>query len=88
MTAVRVLLWIGLLGLLVGVVAGGAMPLETGLFLAVVAAVGAVAYLGRRAASRREREWMHRFDNGLCLHCGYDKRADPRGRCPECGRFC
>ncbi|HEX8911717.1 MAG TPA: hypothetical protein VF796_05115 [Humisphaera sp.] len=87
MTAVRIVFWIGLLGLLVATVANGAVPVQTGLFIAAVAVVGGVAYAGRRAASRKARQWMHRYDNGLCLHCGYDKRSDPRGRCPECGRF-
>src|SRR5262245_15376191 len=22
----------------------------------------------------------------MCMHCGYDLRAAPSGRCPECGR--
>ena len=28
-----------------------------------------------------------RLIHGLCIHCGYDRRALPTLTCPECGRF-
>jgi hypothetical protein len=34
----------------------------------------------RRSAVRRRRA-----RRGLCVHCGYDLRGSPAGRCSECG---
>ena len=35
----------------------------------------------------RSRELQRRYKEGRCMHCGYDLRANPQGRCPECGKF-
>jgi hypothetical protein len=64
------------------------MTIGLGLLLCLLAVgIYCFFYYGRKWASRGPREWLRRHDNGLCVHCGYDKQSDPRGRCPECGRF-
>jgi len=54
--------------------------LYTGIRIAVVVIAVAVFLL----VGVNYKRILHRFRNGLCLHCGYDLRgiAD---RCPECG---
>jgi rubrerythrin len=38
------------------------------------------------AFASNARETQKRYENGLCMNCGYDLRESP-GRCPECGMF-
>ena len=40
-----------------------------------------------RLLARGDRETQRRYREGQCLNCGYDLRVNPRGRCPECGKF-
>jgi rubrerythrin len=48
--------------------------------LVAIAGITAFAVLDLR---RQLRD--HDVNRGLCKHCGYDLRASPDGRCPECG---
>jgi hypothetical protein len=51
-------------------------------FLALALGVPAV-WLNRRIIADRRRR--RRLARGQCASCGYDLRANPSGRCPECG---
>jgi hypothetical protein len=51
----------------------------------LVISLGAVA--GFTILAVKYRRALHRFHNGLCLHCGYDLRGGG-ARCPECGTVC
>jgi hypothetical protein len=56
------------------------------LFLACLIASARLVRAGFRGLIDRTNDtyWAGVRD-GLCRHCGYDKRVDPAGRCPECG---
>ncbi len=48
-----------------------------GCFIPFAALAYTIAFLRRERLARAE-------DQGRCVHCGYDVRANP-ARCPECG---
>ncbi len=48
----------------------------------VAASIGALIW--SIAMVRAWRRDLHRHQNGLCMRCGYDLRAN-KERCPECG---
>jgi hypothetical protein len=55
------------------------------LILMAVAAAVLLTWVILWARRRNDREQQsHRIRAGLCLRCGYDRRAT-RLRCPECG---
>jgi hypothetical protein len=51
-------------------------------FVVALTAVAPAACLRKQMALRRT---AFRSRTGLCRLCGYDLRANPSGRCPECG---
>ena len=55
--------------------------------LAALALLVAGVLLFGRLYLRHHREIQRRYREGRCLHCGYDLRVNPQGRCPECGKF-
>jgi hypothetical protein len=57
------------------------------LLLFAPAVMIAVVWLIVRPFTNRHREIQRRYSEGLCLNCGYDLRANPQGRCPECGKL-
>ena len=55
--------------------------------LAALAILG-VAVIGLAPLmTGHHREIQRRYRQGRCLNCGYNLRANPQGRCPECGKF-
>jgi hypothetical protein len=55
--------------------------------IAALALIVLAILLFGRLYLRHHRETQRRYREGRCLNCGYDLRANPQGRCPECGRF-
>lgn len=52
--------------------------INTFLYAAIVAVLFIAPKRIRRAVRRRR---------GRCVACGYDRRGNPSGACPECGRM-